>query len=84
MSDSEDENVLYAPSKEQLRQQSKSLIGGGARTVNEVLNGPPDKRRLKKTVALCCAFIGLVSREVVGKLINFDQRHSFRVNIYNT
>ena len=62
MSDSEDENVLYAPSKDQ---QSKSLIGGGAKTVNEVLNRSPDKRRLKKTIALCCAFIGLVSRELV-------------------
>ena len=65
MSDSDDENVLYAPSKEQLRQQSKSLIGGGVKTVNEVLNGSPDKLRLKNTVALCCAYIGIVSRELV-------------------
>ena len=60
MSDSEDENVLYASKGGGSIQQNKGLISGRSKRDDDVMNGPTDGRRLKKTIALCGAYIGLV------------------------
>ena len=60
MSESDDENVLYAPTGKDLNHQGKGLLGNGVKNVNDILNGPSENRRLKKTIGLCGAFLGLV------------------------
>ncbi|XP_072165409.1 sodium-dependent glucose transporter 1A-like [Diadema setosum] len=54
MADSDDEDVLYD------NHIGRTLIGGRrVKNVNDVLNGTTDKRKLRKTLALCLAFVGL-------------------------
>ncbi|XP_071506918.1 sodium-dependent glucose transporter 1A-like [Diadema antillarum] len=54
MADSDDEDVLYD------NHIGRTLIGGRqVKNVNDVLNGKTDKRKLRKTLALCLAFVGL-------------------------
>ena len=69
MSDSDDENVLYAPTGQDLKRQGKGLLGNGVKNVNDILNGPTDTRRVKKTLALCGAFIGLVGIGHTAKVV---------------
>ncbi|XP_072016263.1 sodium-dependent glucose transporter 1A-like [Amphiura filiformis] len=76
MSDSEDENVLYASTDREYHHQGKRLIGGGSKILDEVLNGPKDGRRLKKTIVLCGAFIGLgLAVAVIGPTLQDLKTH---------
>ena len=65
---SEDEDVIYEPSGARSHDQSKGLISGGSKNMDELLDyGPTDQRRLKKTIALCGAFVGLVRINTLKK-----------------
>ncbi|XP_072015468.1 uncharacterized protein [Amphiura filiformis] len=76
MADSDDENVLYAPTGKDIHRQGKGLLGNGVKNVNDILNGPSDNRRLKKTIALCAAFLGLgLALAVVGPTLKELQHH---------
>ena len=57
MADSDDEEILYD------NNLGRNLIGGKrVKNVDDVLNGgKKDKRKLRKTLALCLAFLCLVS-----------------------
>ena len=56
MSDSDNDNLLYAASGQEDSISDKVLIINGAKD-----GEPSENRRLKKTLALCGAFFGLVS-----------------------
>ncbi|XP_022105943.1 sodium-dependent glucose transporter 1A-like [Acanthaster planci] len=57
MADSDDDDVLF--SKSRTNQQTRGLLGNGVKNVDDVMNGPKEDRRLKRTLALCAAFLSL-------------------------
>ncbi|KAJ8049024.1 Neurogenic locus notch-like protein 1 [Holothuria leucospilota] len=62
--DSEDDDILYS-SNMGYNAQNRTLIGGEAKNLDEIMNKPRD--RMKKTLGLCAAFVGLgLSLAVLG------------------
>ena len=60
MANSDDEDVLFSSSRSLSNQQGKGLLGNKVKTIDDIMNGPKEDRRLKKTLALCASFLVLV------------------------
>ncbi|XP_033638939.1 sodium-dependent glucose transporter 1-like [Asterias rubens] len=76
MANSDDEDVLFSSSRSLSNQQGKGLLGNKVKTIDDIMNGPKEDRRLKKTLALCASFLVLgLSIAVVGPTLLALQKH---------